>query len=288
MTTQIALKQNTLPALSGVTTSLENLDKYIQFAYATPMLTEQEEYDLATDLQKNNNIKAAQRLVLSHLRFVIKIAKNLAGYGLSQADLIQEGTVGLMKAVKRFDPNQGVRLVSFAVHWVKAEMHEFIIKNWKIVKIATTKAQRKLFFKLRSSKKRLGWFSKDEVNQVAQQLDVSPEEVVRMEQRMSSIDTSNSSYDNFNPLDALPDNSANPEQITIEHKEQDSHINALKESISTLDPRTKEIICKRWLSEKKSTLTELSKQYNISPERIRQIEALAMQKLKVKLNRQLS
>ena len=193
MTTELALKQGTLPSVSNITNLagknklqqvapiINDLANYIRFANSIPMLTKEEELELAKSLRENNNLQAAQRLVLSHLRFVIKIAKGLANYGLSQADLIQEGTIGLMKAVKRFDPNQGVRLVTFAVHWVKAEMHEFIIKNWKIVKVATTKAQRKLFFNIRSSKKRLGWYTKEEIENVSKELNVSKKEVVTME-----------------------------------------------------------------------------------------------------------
>ena len=184
MSTELAITGTTLPVLRGSS----NLDAYIQAARSVPILSPDEEYSLAKDLQDNGNLEAAQKLVLPHLRFVIKIANNYSGYGLPVADLIQEGTIGLMKAVKRFDPEVGVRLVSFAVHWIKAEIHEYILKNWRIVKVATTKAQRKLFFKLRSQKKRLGWFKSEEIDHVAETLGVTRENVIEMENRLNNYD----------------------------------------------------------------------------------------------------
>ena len=290
MATELALKQNTLPSLNGATTALNalapinDLDNYIRFAHKVPMLEKEEEIQLAKDLHEKGDLKAAQKLILSHLRFVIKIARDLNGYGLAQADLIQEGTVGLMKAVKRFDPTQGVRLVTFAVHWVKAEMHEFIIKNWRIVKVATTKAQRKLFFKLRSAKKRLGWCTKEEIDVVSKELKVSPEEILTMEQRMSAIDATNSSYEEYDPLESLSyGETHNPESIVLEHNQQGLEVDALKTALNTLDQRAQEILQLRWLNDKKATLTELAKKYNVSAERIRQLEKEAMKKLKIKL-----
>lgn len=291
MSTDLALKQNMLPIVPnpfkalGKLSPANDLANYIRFANSVPMLEKEEEIELATSLREENNLQAAQKLILSHLRFVIKISRDLSGYGLSQADLIQEGTIGLMKAVKRFDPTQGVRLVTFAVHWVKAEMHEFIIKNWKIVKVATTKAQRKLFFKLRSSKSRLGWFTKDEINSVSKALNVSPEEVVTMEQRMSAVNTTNSSSEEHDPLDNLTYNTnQNPEQLVIENNQQDQHNQALKCALKTLDNRSQEILRMRWLADKKATLTELAKKYGVSAERIRQLEQEAMKKLKIQLS----
>jgi RNA polymerase sigma-32 factor len=290
MATELALKKNTLPSLNGAKTALNalapinDLDNYIRFAHQVPMLEKAEEIQLAKDLHEKGDLKAAQKLILSHLRFVIKIARDLNGYGLAQADLIQEGTVGLMKAVKRFDPTQGVRLVTFAVHWVKAEMHEFIIKNWRIVKVATTKAQRKLFFKLRSAKKRLGWCTKEEIDVVSKELNVSKEEILTMEQRMSAIDATNSSYEEYDPLESLSyGETHNPASIVLEHNQQDQEVDALKTALNTLDQRAKEILQLRWLTDKKATLTELAKKYNVSAERIRQLEKEAMKKLKIKL-----
>ncbi len=304
MANNLALKQNTLPSINGTKTSINgtktsinatkkglnplapinDLEHYIRFAHQVPMLEKDEEIQLATDLQEKNDLKAAQKLILSHLRFVIKIARDLGGYGLAQADLIQEGTVGLMKAVKRFDPKQGVRLVTFAVHWVKAEMHEFIIKNWRIVKVATTKAQRKLFFKLRGAKKRLGWCTREEIETVSKELNVSAEEIITMEQRMSAIDATNSSSAEYDPLENLSyGDTHNPERIVLEQNEQNQDISALKTALNTLDCRAQEILQLRWLNYKKATLMELAKKYNVSAERIRQLEKEAMKKLKLQL-----
>jgi len=264
-----------------------SIESYISAAYQIPMLSAEEEHDLAVRFHDKQDLDAAQKLVLSHLRFVIKVARGFSGYGLQQQDLIQEGSVGLMKAVRRFDPSVGVRLVSFAVHWIKAEMHEFILRNWRVVKIATTKAQRKLFFNIRSSKKRLGWFTHEEIQSVAEDLGVKPETVVQMEARLSNYDVAfdltNSDDEEESPSSPstyLTDMSMEPasslEKADLEEKTQAQLYNALND----LDERSKDIIQTRWLSDKKSTLHELADKYNVSAERIRQIEKVAMNKLK--------
>jgi RNA polymerase sigma-32 factor len=254
------------------------------------MLSAEEEHELALRFKEKQDLAAAQRLILSHIRFVIKIARGYQGYGLPQQDLIQEGTVGLMKAVRRFDPSVGVRLVSFAVHWIKAEMHEYILRNWRIVKIATTKAQRKLFFNLRSSKKRLGWFSQDEINSVAQDLGVKPETVVEMEARLNNADVAfDVSDDNDDdsvttaPATYLSDMRMEPAS-TIEKEDMDAdNLSRLQSAMETLDERSLDIIQTRWLKEDKATLHDLAEKYNVSAERIRQIEKNAMNKLKTSM-----
>ncbi|MCP4283103.1 MAG: RNA polymerase sigma factor RpoH [Gammaproteobacteria bacterium] len=262
-----------------------NFDTYVSAAYQLPMLSAEEEHQLAVDLRDNNNLEAARSLVMSHLRFVIKIARGYSGYGLALPDLVQEGTVGLMKAVKRFNPDMGVRLVSFAVHWIKAEIHEFVLRNWRIVKVATTKAQRKLFFNLRSSKKRLGWFSREEVNDVAEQLGVKPETVLQMEARMSNHDVAfeTSSDDDqvaVSPAAYLPDLRMEPSlQLERTDSEADEK-KRLYSALENLDERSRSILQARWLSDKKATLHQLADRYGVSAERIRQIEKSAMQKLK--------
>jgi RNA polymerase sigma-32 factor len=228
---------------------------------------------------------------MSHLRFVVHVARGYDGYGLAQADLIQEGNIGLMKAVKRFDPEMNVRLVSFAVHWIRAEMHEFILRNWRIVKVATTKAQRKLFFNLRSAKQRLGWFSREEVAAVAKDLGVKPETVVEMESRMSGYDASlegdtdqddeNSSY--AAPIAYLTDMRADPAAELEADEWESHHSDRLHQALADLDERSRDIVARRWLAESKSTLHELADQYQVSAERIRQLESNAMKKLKVAL-----
>lgn len=284
MTTALATTFNQLPTLSAVGT----LDAYIQSVYKIPVLTKEEELSLAYDLRDNENPIAAQKLILPHLRFVIKVANNYNGYGLAIADLIQEGNIGLMKAVKRFDPEVGVRLVSFAVHWIKAEIHEFIIKNWKIVKVATTKEQRKLFFKLRSYKKRLGWFKKDEVEHVAEELGVSTKNVMEMENRLNKYDMSFdlSSDDNddevaFNsPSLTLQSKSDTPEVTLINDDASSQNLTQLSSALKLLDDRSKDIVQKRWLNDSKETLHELAAIYSVSAERIRQIEKNAFNKMK--------
>ena len=284
MSTALVTSFNQLPTLSAVGT----LDAYIQSVYKIPVLTKEEELSLAIDLRDNENPIAAQRLILPHLRFVIKVANNYNGYGLAIADLIQEGNIGLMKAVKRFDPEVGVRLVSFAVHWIKAEIHEFIIKNWKIVKVATTKEQRKLFFKLRSYKKRLGWFKKDEVEHVAEELGVSTKNVMEMENRLNKYDMSFdlSSDDNddevaFNsPSLTLESNTDTPEVALINGDSSNQNLTQLTSALKLLDDRSKDIVHKRWLNDSKETLHDLAATYNVSAERIRQIEKNAFNKMK--------
>ncbi len=250
----------------------------------------EEERELAFRLYDEGDLEAARRLVLSHLRFVVHIARSYSGYGLPQADLIQEGNVGLMKAVKRFDPNQGVRLVSFAVHWIKAEIHEFVLRNWRIVKIATTKAQRKLFFNLRSAKKRLAWLNNDEVNAIAKDLDVKPEIVRDMEGRLSAFDAGydaapgdddESAYQA--PAYFLDDASADPAtQLEDSDFEEDS-TRRLQLALQALDDRSRDILQRRWLTDDKATLHDLADVYGVSAERIRQLEKNAMKKLRQKM-----
>ncbi len=264
-----------------------SIDAYISAAFQLPLLTAEEEHDFAVRLRDNKDLQAAQALVMSHIRFVVRIARGYSGYGLALPDLVQEGTVGLMKAVKRFDPDMGVRLVSFAVHWIKAEIHEFILKNWRIVKVATTKAQRKLFFNLRSSKKRLGWFSKEEIDSVAEDLGVKPETVMEMEARLAGQDIAfdGPTHDDedapiANPAGYLPDMRLEP-SVQFEETDSEQHMKAqLLGALDGLDERSRAILEARWLAEKKATLHELADRYNISAERIRQIEKNAMQKLK--------
>jgi len=271
-----------------VNLSTGSMNAYISAAYQLPMLTADEEHDLAVRLRDHGDLDAARALVLSHLRFVIRIARGYSGYGLALPDLVQEGSVGLMKAVRRFNPDMGVRLVSFAVHWIKAEIHEFVLRNWRIVKVATTKSQRKLFFNLRSSKKRLGWFSQEEVEGVAADLGVKPETVIEMEKRLSKTDvafdgmTTGSDDDKApaTPSAYLPDMRMNPasqvEQMDFERSEKYQLYTAL----DGLDERSREILTARWLSEKKATLHELAERFGVSAERIRQIEKRAMEKMK--------
>ncbi|NQY33931.1 MAG: RNA polymerase sigma factor RpoH [Alteromonadaceae bacterium] len=266
-----------------------SIEAYMQSAYSIPMLTAERERELATRLYNENDLTAAQELIMSHLRFVIHIAKGYAGYGLVQADLVQEGNVGLMKAVKRFNPEVGVRLVSFAVHWIKAEIHEYVLRNWRIVKVATTKAQRKLFFNLRKNKKRLGWFSNDEVNTVAETLGVSTKDVLEMESRMSnqdqafelsSDDDDNASASSFSPAQYLEDKQSDL-ATDVENTNWEDHANKhLSTALVALDDRSQDIIKTRWLNEDKSTLQELADKYHISAERVRQLEKNALTKLK--------
>jgi RNA polymerase sigma-32 factor len=267
-----------------------SIDAYVQSINQFSMLSAEEEKELAERLFNHGDLDAAKKLVLSHLRFVAYIAKSYAGYGLPQADLIQEGNIGLMKAVKRFDPSIGVRLASFAVHWIKAEIHEYVIRNWRVVKIATTKAQRKLFFNLRKAKKRLGWFSQDEVQTVAENLNVSTKDVLEMESRLNgqdqAFDLSDSDDDegSFAPVQYLEDKSADV-AVSVESENSQLHLkNKLYASLSELDERSQDIISSRWLSEPKATLQDLASRYNVSAERVRQLEANAINKLKANLN----
>lgn len=266
----------------------QDLSAYMKAIRAIPVLSSEEETSLANKLYFESDLDAARQLVLSHLRFVVHVAKSYSGYGLSMADLVQEGNIGLMKAVKRFDPRVGVRLISFAVHWVKAEMHEFILKNWRIVKVATTKSQRKLFFNLRSAKKTLSWFTLDEVNSVATELGVKPETVREMEGRLSSQDTAfDGLYDEDDergsqaPVNYLADHSTNPETILEQASWKHNNLLNLRDAMDSLDERSRDILYARWLDEdNKATLHDLADKYGISAERIRQLEKNAMKKLK--------
>jgi RNA polymerase sigma-32 factor len=282
------MSSNTLQALN-IRLPISSIESYVSYANAIPMLSQAEEFAFATQLQETNDLQAARGLILPHLRFVIRIAKGYLGYGLPLNDLIQEGNIGLMKAVKRFNPQVGVRLVTFAVHWIKAEMHEFILRNWRIVKVATTKAQRKLFFNLRNMKKRLGWFTNEEINAVANDLGVKPEIVREMEARMTMTDASFDGYDDesdsdsmqFSPAGFLEDHSGNPAQ-QMENTNYAAQSNtALHQALQQLDERSQEILQARWLDDNKTTLQDLANKYSVSAERIRQLEKSAMQKLKV-------
>jgi len=284
MQNELVRASNHLPLASG------SLDQYIQNAQTMPMLTLEEEREYARRLLEHGDLEAAQQLVMSHLRFVIRIARGYQGYGLPLADLIQEGNVGLMKAVKRFDTDHNVRLVSFAVHWIRAEIHEYVLKNWRIVKVATTKAQRKLFFNLRSSKKRLGWFSKEEVEGVAKDLGVKPETVLEMESRLSNYDmafdaTSDDDDDAMvSPSTYLASATNDPAQQLESDDWKDQRTQALTESLSGLDDRSRDILMSRWMDEEnKATLHELAAKYGISAERVRQLEKNAMKKMRAVL-----
>lgn len=265
-----------------------NLEAYIQAVHTIPLLSIEEEQLLSRRYIEESDLEAARSLVMAHLRYVVHVAKSYSGYGLSEADLIQEGNVGLMKAVKRFDPDYGVRLVSFAVHWIKAEIHEFVLKNWRIVKVATTKAQRKLFFNLRSSRSRLGWMNDQEVGDMARVLGVDEASVRQMESRLNSRDES---FDP-NPADSeegqsaplyLKDHDSDP-AVHIENENTlGKQLHDVREALSTLDDRARDIIEQRWLSEKKATLHQLADIYGVSAERIRQLEQNALRKLKTAL-----
>lgn len=268
---------------------LGDITAYNNVTRQIPILTAEQEHELAVRLHDGNDLKAAQKLVVSHLRFVAHIARSYSGYGLSEADLIQEGSIGLMKAVKRFDPYKGVRLVSFAVYWIRAEIHEFVLRNWRIVKIATTKAQRKLFFNLRSSKKRLAWFSHAEVKSLAEDLGVSTKDVYEMESRLTgsdigfdnSKDDDDSEYVHPSPSAYLVDMSNEPAAAVEENNHTEFESTRLKNALSNLDERSQDIVQRRWLSEDKTTLQELAKEYSISAERIRQLENNAIKKLRL-------
>ena len=263
-----------------------SLDQYIQSVNRMPMLSEQQEVELATRLRDEGDVDAARQLVMSHLRVVVAIARGYLGYGLPHADLIQEGNIGLMKAVKRFDPARGVRLVSFAIHWIKAEIHEYIIKNWRLVKIATTKAQRKLFFNLRGMKKDSTTLQPAEVQSIATQLGVKPEEVVEMETRLTGRDIpldagSDDDDERFAPIAYLPDPHAEPSEVLAQTQLAHLQDTGLKSALASLDDRSRTIVQRRWLTEGDSaTLHELAAEYGVSAERIRQIEVKAMQKMR--------
>ena len=265
-----------------------SLDAYIQRVHAIPVLSQEQERELALRFHDEQDLEAARQLVLHHLRFVVHVARGYLGYGLPLGDLIQEGNIGLMKAVKRFDPRVGVRLVSFAVHWIKAEMHEYILKNWRIVKVATTKAQRKLFFNLRKSKKRLGWMNAAEVKAVAKDLGVTPEEVMEMESRLAGQDigfdltpeTEDEDSNRVAPVSYLADTDSDPAE-SIEREDYETRSEArLERALTVLDERSRHILQRRWLDEQKATLQELADKYKVSAERIRQLENNAIKKLK--------
>ena len=271
-------------------TAVGSLESYIHSVNALPMLTPEEEHELGRRLKEENDVEAAHKLVLSHLRVVVNVARGYTGYGLPQADLIQEGNIGLMKAVKRFDPERGVRLVSFAMHWIRAEIHEFVLRNWRLVKIATTKAQRKLFFNLRSMKQGSGYLSPEEIDSMAKRLDVKPEEVIEMEKRFSGQEialdaSSDDEEDSYSPIAYLADPGAEPDQqMEIEETERLSGT-GLELALNNLDTRSRRIIEARWLTEKESsTLHELAAEFDVSAERIRQIEQKALQKMKTLLS----
>ena len=265
-----------------------SLDAYIQEVNRLPVLSLDEEQSLARRFRDEDDLDAARRMVMAHLRFVVHVARGYAGYGLPLGDLVQEGNIGLMKAVKRFDPDQGVRLVSFAVHWIRAEIHEFILRNWRIVKVATTKAQRKLFFNLRRQKKRLGWLNQTEVNRVAEDLGVKPEVVMEMESRLSgqdigfdlTNDDDESSY--VAPAAYLEGLTVSPHEAVEAQDWEDHHHNLLFDGLDGLDDRSKDIIQSRWLIDPKITLQELADKYQVSAERIRQLESAALKKLKAR------
>jgi len=263
-----------------------SLDQYIQSVNRMPMLSEQQEVELATRLRDDGDVDAARQLVMSHLRVVVAIARGYLGYGLPHADLIQEGNIGLMKAVKRFDPTRGVRLVSFAIHWIKAEIHEYILKNWRLVKIATTKAQRKLFFNLRGMKQDSTTLNPLEVKSIAAQLGVKPEEVVEMETRLGGRDIpleggNEDDDERFAPIAYLPDPHAEPSEVLEQTQLAHLQDSGLRNALASLDDRSRAIVQRRWLSEGDSaTLHELAAEYGVSAERIRQIEAKAMQKMR--------
>jgi RNA polymerase sigma-32 factor len=283
MTEALALVSNNLP----IPSALGSLEAYISATHRVPMLTQDEEQQLAERLRREDDLDAAKRLVLSHLRFVVHVARGYQGYGLPLGDLVQEGNIGLMKAVKRFDPTLGVRLVSFAVHWIRAEMHEFILRNWRIVKVATTKAQRKLFFNLRKSKKRLGWLTHDEAQTVAKELGVPLATVLEMESRLSGRDVGfDAPSDNDDdappaPVAYLVDHRADPYESLANDDQEENQLESLREGMARLDQRSRDIITRRWLKDgEKATLQELADEYGVSAERIRQIEANAMKKMR--------
>jgi RNA polymerase sigma-32 factor len=264
-----------------------SLSSYIHWVNQIPMLTAEEELELSNKLIKNNDLDSARQLVLSHLRLVVRIARGYDGYGLQQADLIQEGNIGLMKAVKRFNPEVGVRLVSFAVHWIRAEIHEFVLKNWRIVKIATTKAQRKLFFNLRRLAKNRAWLSNFEVEAVAAELKVSARDVRQMEERLSHYDESFEGVDSDEdsgsykaPEHYLEDFQYSPSRLLEQHNWEDQRHDSLHQALEQLDERSRDILTQRWLNDKKATLHDLAAQYNVSAERIRQLEKNAMGKVR--------
>jgi RNA polymerase sigma-32 factor len=274
----------------AVSLPVGSIDSYEHAVNRIPLVSAEEERALAERFRQHNDLEAARTLVVSHLRFVVHVARGYKGYGLPQADIIQEGNVGLMKAVKRFDPSLGVRLVSFAVHWIRAEIHEYILRNWRIVKVATTKAQRKLFFNLRSAKKRLGWMTREEVGAVARELNVPPETVLEMEERLSATDTpleapvdQDEERDHPAPIAYLQDLRFDPARQVEDEEWETRSAGRLHRAIGQLDQRSRDILERRWLAEEKATLQDLASRYNVSAERIRQLEANAMRKVRAEL-----
>ena len=280
------IAQGAALALAG---PIGSFDAYLERVSRIPVLDREREKDLAERFRRDNDLGAARELVLSHLRFVVHIARGYAGYGLPMNDLVQEGNIGLMKAVKRFDPNIGVRLVSFAVHWIRAEIHEYVLRNWRLVKVATTKAQRKLFFNLRRMKRNLTWLSADETRAVAQDLGVTPAEVTEMERRLSardlSFDVASDADDEeaYGPASYLPAADADPAELVESEEWSASSSESLSAALQRLDERSRAIVQRRWMTEDKATLHELAAEYGVSAERIRQIEAGAMTKLRALL-----
>lgn len=265
----------------------KDIESYLASVHSIPILTREQEQQLAIKLYENDDLDAARQIVIHHLRFVVHIARSYQGYGLPLADIIQEGNVGLMKAVNKFDPHKGVKVVSFAVHWIKAEIHEYILRNWRQVKIATTKAQRKLFFNLRSKKKDLEWLTKDEAEKIAADLNVEVKDVLHMENRLSSTDasfdspiSSDSDEEVMSPSQFLEDKRFSPEDLVANSEAEDMNHAALFEALESLDERSKDILLRRYLAEDKATLHDLADEYKVSAERIRQIESGALKKLK--------
>ncbi len=285
MTTALAKTDRSL-ILAG---PVGSLDAYVQAVSAIPVLSREQEQELARRFRQQNDLEAARELVISNLRFVVHIARGYTGYGLPVADLIQEGNVGLMKAVKRFDPEVGVRLVSFAVHWIRAEIHEFVLRNWRLVKVATTKAQRKLFFNLRKARKHLGWMSDGERKAIAEDLGVSKKDVVEMEKRLSSRDLSfdlganDDDERTFAPAAYLPSPDADPAEAVEAHDFQEDSSARLAAGLAELDARSRDILERRWLADEKETLQSLADEYGVSAERIRQIENNAIKKLRASM-----
>ena len=284
MTTALVRRHPAELALLG---PIGSFDAYVDAVSRIPVLSREDEHELATRYRRDDDLDAARQLVLSHLRFVVHIARGYHGYGLPLGDLVQEGNVGLMKAVKRFDPAVGVRLVSFAVHWIRAEIHEYVLRNWRLVKIATTKAQRKLFFNLRKYKRSLGWLSAEETQAVARDLGVSPAEVTEMERRLASRDLSydpapdaDEEEESYSPSAYLPAPDADP-AVAVERAEWDDDVtDKVAHAMSQLDARSQAVLRARWTGESKATLHELAEEYGVSAERIRQIEANAIKKLR--------
>ena len=274
----------------NLTTPGKDIESYLSSVHAIPILTREQEQELTFKLYDEDDLDAARQLVIHHLRFVVHIARSYQGYGLPLADIIQEGNVGLMKAVDKFDPNKGVKVVSFAVHWIKAEIHEYILRNWRLVKIATTKAQRKLFFNLRSKKKSLGWLTKDEAEKIANDLNVEVKDVLHMENRLSSTDaafdsptSTNDDEEMMSPAQYLEDKRYDPEMIVANEEVEKVNNENLMEALKLLDDRSKDILLRRYLADQKATLHELADEYGVSAERIRQIETGALKKLKASM-----